>query len=62
MQCWSILLGSGYHSLRRLKEPYVNAYFLWNLLYLSLLFAPSGAYLLWEHTHWETMFFLEEYV
>ena len=52
----------GYFDLRRYKEPYVNHYFLCNLLYLSLLFAPSGACLLWEHTHWETMFFLDECV
>jgi len=32
-----------------------NPYFTWNLLYLALLFAPSGAYLLWGFTSWETM-------
>lgn len=32
-----------------------NTYFISNLLYLSLLFAPSGLYLVWHFTSWETM-------
>lgn len=32
-----------------------NTYFIANLLYLSLLFAPSGLYLVWQFTSWETM-------
>jgi hypothetical protein len=32
-----------------------NPYFTRNLLYLSLLFAPSGLYLLLQFTQWETM-------
>lgn len=32
-----------------------NTYFIANLLYLSLLFAPSGLYLVWHFTSWETM-------
>lgn len=32
-----------------------NAYFTWTVLYLALFFAPSGAYLLWGFTSWETM-------
>ncbi|TGK11610.1 hypothetical protein EHO60_04745 [Leptospira fletcheri] len=32
-----------------------NEYFITNLLYLSLLFAPSGLYLVWQFTSWETM-------
>ncbi|PJZ70996.1 hypothetical protein CH373_00205 [Leptospira perolatii] len=32
-----------------------NTYFITNLLYLALLFAPSGLYLVWQFTSWETM-------
>lgn len=32
-----------------------NPYLLKTVLYLSLLFAPSGVYLLWEFPSWETM-------
>ena len=35
----------------------VNWYFVYTVLYLSIFFAPSGAYLLWQYTGWETMFF-----
>ncbi len=37
------------------KGPFYTPYFMVTLLYLSLLFAPSGAYLLWAFTSWETM-------
>ncbi len=38
------------------KVPFwKNTYFITNLLYLSLLFAPSGLYLVWHFTSWETM-------
>ena len=37
------------------KGPFYTPYFMTTLLYLSLLFAPSGAYLLWAFTSWETM-------
>ncbi|TGK03017.1 hypothetical protein EHQ53_06030 [Leptospira langatensis] len=38
------------------KNPFwKNIYFITNLLYLSLLFAPSGLYLVWQFTSWETM-------
>ena len=32
-----------------------NPFFLATVLYAALLFAPSGAYLLWEFPDWETM-------
>lgn len=32
-----------------------NPFFLGTVLYAALLFAPSGAYLLWEFPDWETM-------
>ncbi|TGM90701.1 hypothetical protein [Leptospira licerasiae] len=38
------------------KVPFwKNTYFISNLLYLGLLFAPSGLYLVWQFTSWETM-------
>ncbi|EMK00035.1 hypothetical protein [Leptospira sp. B5-022] len=38
------------------KVPFwKNTYFIFNLLYLGLLFAPSGLYLVWQFTSWETM-------
>jgi hypothetical protein len=36
-------------------NPFENAYFIKSLLYLALLFAPSGIYLLWAFPSWETM-------
>lgn len=36
-------------------EQFYSKPFVWCLLYLSLLFAPSGAYLLWAFPDWETM-------
>jgi hypothetical protein len=36
-------------------DAFNNKYFLKNLLFLSLLFVPSGAVLLWSNPSWETM-------
>lgn len=36
-------------------DAFNNEYFLKNLLFLSLLFVPSGAVLLWSNPSWETM-------
>ena len=36
-----------------------NPYFTKNLLYLATLFGPSGIYLLWQFTSWETMHALD---
>jgi len=60
---WSFAMGGSFAAAaspfllepRFQSEPFVNRYFVYTLLYLSLLFAPSGAYLLWQHTGWETM-------
>ena len=45
--------------VRRWMEKYSgafnNEYFLKNLLFLSLLFVPSGSVLLWSNPSWETM-------
>lgn len=37
------------------QDAFNNEYFLKNLLFLSLLFVPSGAVLLWSNPSWETM-------
>jgi hypothetical protein len=37
------------------EDAFNNKYFLKNLLFLSLLFVPSGAVLLWSNPSWETM-------
>lgn len=37
------------------SDAFHNEYFLKNLLFLSLLFVPSGAVLLWSNPNWETM-------
>ncbi|KAJ3415006.1 hypothetical protein HDV05_005651 [Chytridiales sp. JEL 0842] len=37
---------------------WLNKYFIYNLLFLSLVFGPSGIYLLWEFPGWESMFVL----
>lgn len=37
------------------KDWWDSKYFMICLLYLSVFFAPSGAYLLWAFPHWESM-------
>lgn len=37
------------------KDLLQNRYMLMNILYVALLFAPSGIYLLWGFPNWETM-------
>jgi hypothetical protein len=37
------------------SDAFNNEYFLKNVLFLSLLFVPSGAVLLWSNPNWETM-------
>jgi len=46
--------------LYKSDNPFINKYFIYTLLFLSLAFAPSGIYLLWHLTGWETMFFLDK--
>jgi hypothetical protein len=61
---WSYAIGAGFataagRQLRerarkrrpRLEDPYLLA----NVLFLALIFAPSGLYLVWEFPSWETM-------
>jgi len=64
---WSFAMGamfaySSKHYFLRNSNPtleylLVNWYFVYGVLFLSIFFAPSGAYLLWQHTAWETMFY-----
>ncbi len=63
---WSYGIGAGfaYAAQKQLQEKpptkenggfLANKYFTLNLLYLATMFAPSGLYLLWGFTNWETM-------
>lgn len=57
---WSYAFGATFaaiaaHQLKKEDKPFATKVFVFTLLFLSLLFAPSGIYLLWEHTQWETM-------
>ncbi len=63
---WSYGIGAGFAFAAKKQlqkyEPkpedggwFANAYFSKNLLYLATLFGPSGLYLVWQHTSWETM-------
>ena len=57
---WSYGLGASFaaaaaRQLRKIGNPFESKYFTCTLLFLSLVFAPSGIYLLWEFPHWETM-------
>ncbi len=57
---WSYAFGASFaaaagHLLKKEDKPFTTKWFVFTLLFLSLLFAPSGIYLLWEHTQWETM-------
>ncbi len=57
---WSFALGAGFAAsaapqLRKEEKPFESPYFVKTLLYLSILFVPSGATLLWGFPEWETM-------
>ena len=57
---WSFALGAGFaaaaaRQIKREETPFEGKYFVRNLLYLSILFVPSGATLLWGFPEWETM-------
>ena len=57
---WSYAFGatlaaSAARQLKSEKDPFNNKIFTYVLLFLSILFAPSGIYLLWQFPHWETM-------
>lgn len=59
---WSFAMGSSLatlagEKLRREDSIFVNGFFVYTVCYLAMVFSPSGVYLLWQHTGWETMFF-----
>lgn len=47
--------GAGFSSFPGLAEWLENGFFTRAVLFLALIFAPSGLYLLWNFTSWETM-------
>jgi len=58
---WSYGLASGLalagsKTIKKESSPWKNEVFVGTLLWLSLLFGPSGLYLLWNFPYWETMF------
>ncbi len=63
---WSYAIGAGFaaSAARQLKKEYdvskgkdwyTSKYFIYTVLFLACLFAPSGIYLLWDFPQWETM-------
>jgi len=58
---WAYGLSSGLtlaaaQGLKKEDHPFINKYFVAILLWIAVMFAPSGMYLLWEFPSWETMF------
>lgn len=57
---WAYAFGSGFaacaaRQLEKENKPFNNKWYIFTLLFLSILFAPSGIYLLWQFVQWETM-------
>jgi len=57
---WSYAFGatlaaSAARQLKDQEKPFDNKYYTYILLFLAILFAPSGVYLLWQFPNWETM-------
>jgi hypothetical protein len=55
---WSYGIGAGLgiaSSRRAPESPWSDPYLMKTLLFLALVFAPSGLYLLWSFPSWETM-------
>ncbi len=63
---WSYAIGAGFaaSASRQLKKEFdlsggkawfTSRYFVYTVLFLACLFAPSGVYLLWNFPQWETM-------
>jgi hypothetical protein len=57
---WSYAFGATFaagaaRQLQKEETPFRNRYYTHLLYYLSMFFAPSGVYLLWQFPHWETM-------
>jgi hypothetical protein len=57
---WAYAFGAGFaacaaRQIEKQEKPFNNKWYTFNLLFLSILFAPSGIYLLWQFVQWETM-------
>lgn len=57
---WSYAFGASFaacasRQLEKTDKPFNNKWYTFNLLFLSIFFAPSGIYLLWQFIQWETM-------
>ncbi len=63
---WSYAIGAGFaaSAAKQLKKEYDSTprrgtfsspYFVYTVVFLACLFAPSGIYLLWHFPQWETM-------
>ena len=57
---WSYGLGATLavaagRQLRKSEKPFESRYFVWTLLFLALVWAPTGMLLLLDHPSWETM-------
>ena len=57
---WSFAIGAGFaatasRQLEKEDKPFEHRSFIYNLLWLSIFFVPSGATLLWGFPAWETM-------
>ena len=50
----SLALAAG-PQLTKLKSPCESKYFVWTILFLALIWAPTGMLLLLRHPSWETM-------
>lgn len=64
---WAYAFGAtfAFAACRQIKEEtikwYESKYFTWTMFYLAIFFAPSGVWLLQNHTSWETMQFWNSY-
>lgn len=57
---WSYAFGATFaaaasRQLEKEEKPFNNKWYVFVLLFLSIFFAPSGIYLLWQFPQWETM-------
>ena len=57
---WAYAFGAGFaacsaRQLEKQEKPFNNKWYTFTLLFLSVWFAPSGLYLLWQFVQWETM-------
>jgi hypothetical protein len=57
---WAYAFGAGFaacsaRQLEKQETPFNNKWYTFTLLFLSVWFAPSGLYLLWQFVQWETM-------